>query len=360
MILTWNGRTPSASGPGLRHGAVFELLESGTAPAPATELAAFPPGAVWATLRPVDPPVDPPVDRTVAGRGPAAEPFLVGQWQVVQLLNNTEVLLAWKNLVGDRWKGSANPSSSSSRSAAAASARACGRRWCSASSRPTLGADFPYHIRLITGASGGMVQARTMRRRCVPPPPAVLRGRHGELRRRSTAPRSRTSSTRMATDQLDAVAGRMLFADMPATFGPFQRREDRGRTLEQTWIRWTGGPDSPLGRPLQSYAADERLGWRPSLVLHADDGRGRPAAADQQPRPGLRHAERRRPAHRAVVAEDRAAHDPGGRLRPSIHEEDDVFSLSAVEFFRLFPEAHDFQVTTAIRMSARFPGCRPP
>ena len=45
----------------------------------------------------------------------------------------------------------------------------------------------------------------------------------------------------------------------------------------------------------------------------------------------------------------------GGDFDLSIHEEDEVFSLSAVEFFRLFPRAHDFRVTTAIRMSALLP-----
>lgn len=43
----------------------------------------------------------------------------------------------------------------------------------------------------------------------------------------------------------------------------------------------------------------------------------------------------------------------------SIHEEDDVFSLSAVEYCHLFPDAHDFQVTTAMRMSASFPWVSP-
>ena len=46
-------------------------------------------------------------------------------------------------------------------------------------------------------------------------------------------------------------------------------------------------------------------------------------------------------------------------LDTSIHSEDDVFSLSSVEFSRLFPEAHDFRVTTAARMSASFPWVSP-
>jgi hypothetical protein len=46
-------------------------------------------------------------------------------------------------------------------------------------------------------------------------------------------------------------------------------------------------------------------------------------------------------------------------LDQSMHLEDEVFSLSAVEFFRLFPAAHEFPVSTAVRMSASFPWVSP-
>jgi hypothetical protein len=151
----------------------------------------------------------------------------------------------------------------------------------------------------------------------------------------------------------------MLFADLPGTFSPFVKRGDRGRTLEETWIRWTGGRDSPLGRPLQSYAADERLGWRPSLVftpMMVEDGRrllisNLDLAFATRNVGGLLIEPSSRKIERPAIQ--------GGDFDESIHEEDDVFSLSAVEFFRLFPEAHDFRVTTAIRMSASFPWVSP-
>jgi hypothetical protein len=137
------------------------------------------------------------------------------------------------------------------------------------------------------------------------------------------------------------------------------KRGDRGRTLEETWIRWTGGRDSPLGRPLQSYAADERLGWRPSLVftpMMVEDGRrllisNLDLAFATRNVGGLLIEPSSRKIERPAIQ--------GGDFDESIHEEDDVFSLSAVEFFRLFPEAHDFRVTTAIRMSASFPWVSP-
>jgi hypothetical protein len=355
LILTWNGRSGSASGPDLAHGAVFELIELDGQPtnddAADGSLAA---GAVRGTLRLVsrraEPAAGPPAD-------PLRDPFLVGQWQTVNLLNNTEVLLAWKNLVGDRWRDRKPKLVIVTVSGGGIRASV----WTSVVLRKleaTLGADFPYHIRLVTGASGGMVAGSYYAASLVPPPEHVLRGGRADF-----ADLHGTSIEqfvdRMATDQLDAVAGRMLFADLPAALSPLARHRDRGRTLESTWIRWTGGPASPLGRPLQSYAADERLGWRPSLVytpMMVEDGR-RLLISNLD----LAFATRNvgglllEPSSRKI---DRPAFQ-GGDFDLSIHEEDEVFSLSAVEFFRLFPQAHDFRVSTAIRMSASFPWVSP-
>ncbi len=355
LILTWNGRSGSASGPDLAHGAVFELVELDGQPtddaAADGSLAA---GAVRGTLRLVS-------HRGAPAAGPQADPlrdpFLVGQWQTVNLLNNTEVLLAWKNLVGDRWRDRKPKLVIVTVSGGGIRASV----WTSVVLRKleaTLGADFPYHIRLVTGASGGMVAGSYYAASLVPPPEHVLRGGRADF-----ADLHGTSIEefvdRMAIDQLDAVAGRMLFADLPATLSPLARHRDRGRTLESTWIRWTGGTASPLGRPLQSYAADERLGWRPSLVytpMMVEDGR-RLLISNLD----LAFATRNvgglllEPSSRKI---DRPAFQ-GGDFDLSIHEEDEVFSLSAVEFFRLFPQAHDFLVSTAVRMSASFPWVSP-
>jgi hypothetical protein len=358
LILSWNGRHGTASGPDLARAAVCEVASLEATPRDAPQAIAppsLPPGATWARLVPVGrlP------DAAVAAQGAAQPPsgLVVGQWQNLSLLNNAEVLLAWKNLVGPRWQDRKPKLVIVTVSGGGIRASV----WASVVLRKleaTLGADFPYHVRLVTGASGGMVAGSYYVTSLRPPTAAVLTGG-----RASFADLHGISIgefvDRMALDQLDAVAGRMLFADLPATLNPFMRQGDRGRTLEQTWIRWTGGPTSPLGRPIQSYAADERLGWRPSLVftpMMVEDGRrllisNLDLAFATRNVGGLLLEPSSRKIERPAIQ--------GGDFDQSIHEEDDVFSLSAVEFFRLFPRAGDFQVTTAIRMSASFPWVSP-
>jgi hypothetical protein len=356
LIVNWNGRRGTASGPDFARAAVCEV-EALDEPPPAGDTARLPAGAVWARLAPVD--RLPGTSLTSAAAAPAgpASGLVVGQWQNLQLLGNAEVLLAWKNLVGPRWQGRKPKLVIVTVSGGGIRASV----WTSVVLRKleaTLGSDFPYHIRLVTGASGGMVAGSYYVTSLRPPPPEVLAGGRAsfaDLHGMSVG----EFVDRMALDQLDAVAGRMLFADLPATLNPFIRRGDRGRTLEATWIRWTGGPASPLGRPIQAYAADERLGWRPSLVftpMMVEDGRrllvsNLDLAFATRNVGGLLLEPSSRKIERPAIQ--------GGDFDESIHEEDEVFSLSAVEFFRLFPRAGDFQVTTAIRMSASFPWVSP-
>jgi len=371
LIVSWNGRHGTASGPDLVRAAVCEVvsLDAETATeksaeksadgshaiAPAAAPLPLPPGATWARLEPVS-----RLPQAVVGDATVTPPpggLVVGQWQNLSLLNNAEVLLAWKNLVGPRWEDRKPKLVIVTVSGGGIRASV----WASVVLRKleaTLGADFPYHVRLVTGASGGMVAGSYYVTSLRPPTAEVLAGG-----RASFADLHGISIgdfvDSMALDQLDAVAGRMLFADVPATFNPFMRQGDRGRTLEQTWIRWTGGTASPLGRPIQSYAADERLGWRPSLVftpMMVEDGRrllisNLDLAFATRNVGGLLLEPSSRKIERPTIQ--------GGDFDQSIHEEDEVFSLSAVEFFRLFPRAGDFQVTTAIRMSASFPWVSP-
>ena len=371
LIVSWNGRHGTASGPDLVRAAVCEVAGLDADPpdanppdtARAADPPSLPPGATWARLVPVSrlpaaaESAAVPAAAAAANRAPPPGGLVVGQWQNLSLLNNAEVLLAWKNLVGPRWQDRKPKLVIVTVSGGGIRASV----WASVVLRKleaTLGADFPYHVRLVTGASGGMVAGSYYVTSLRPPTAEVLAGGRAsfaDLHGISIA----DFVDRMALDQLDAVAGRMLFADLPATLNPFLRQGDRGRTLEQTWIRWTGGPQSPLGRPVQSYAADERLGWRPSLVftpMMVEDGR-RLLISNLD----LAFATRNvgglllEPSSRKI---ERPAFQ-GGDFDESIHEEDEVFSLSAVEFFRLFPRAGDFQVTTAIRMSASFPWVSP-
>jgi len=349
LTFTFNGRHDTASGPDLEHGAVFELL--GVDDAPPDPSLSLPSGSVTARLRPVGP-LPAIVDEAFDAQRP-----VVGQWQVVGLLNNAEVLLSWRNLVADAWQQQKPKLVIVTVSGGGIRASV----WASVVLRKleaTLGADFPYHIRLVTGASGGMVAGSYYVLSLMPPSADVLAGGTADFETLHGTSLDAFVDA-MALDQLDAVAGRMLFTDLPGTLSPFARRGDRGRTLEETWIRWTGGEASPLGRPLESFAADERMGWRPSLVytpMMVEDGRrllisNLDMAFATRNVGGLLIEPSSRKIERPAIQ--------GGDFDLSIHEEDEVFSLSAVEFFRLFPRAHDFRVTTAIRMSASFPWVSP-
>jgi hypothetical protein len=347
LTFTFNGRHDSASGPDLAHGAVFELVGLGAGAAPA----ALPAGGVTARLRSVG-----PLPAAEVG-DLAGDRLVVGQWQLVGLLNNAEVLLSWRNLVADRWRQGKPKLVIVTVSGGGIRASV----WTSVVLRKleaVLGADFPYHIRLVTGASGGMVAGSYYVLSLLPPTDKVLSGGDADFADlHGTSLEAFVDA--MALDQLDAVAGRMLFTDLPGTLSPFARRGDRGRTLEETWIRWTGGDASPLGRPLESFAADERMGWRPSLVytpMMVEDGRrllisNLDLAFATRNVGGLLIEPSSRKIERPAIQ--------GGDFDLSIHEEDEVFSLSAVEFFRLFPRADDFRATTAIRMSASFPWVSP-
>jgi hypothetical protein len=349
LTFTFNGRHQTAGGPDLEHGAVFELL--GVEDAPPDSALSLPAGSVTVRLRSVGP-LPAVMDEVFDAQRP-----VVGQWQVVGLLNNAEVLLSWRNLVADAWQQRKPKLVIVTVSGGGIRASV----WASVVLRKleaTLGADFPYHIRLVTGASGGMVAGSYYVLSLMPPTADVLTGGTADFETLHGTTLDAFVDA-MALDQLDAVAGRMLFTDLPGTLSPFARRGDRGRTLEETWIRWTGGEASPLRRPLESFAADERMGWRPSLVytpMMVEDGRrllisNLDMAFATRNVGGLLIEPSSRKIERPAIQ--------GGDFDLSIHEEDEVFSLSAVEFFRLFPRAHDFRVTTAIRMSASFPWVSP-
>lgn len=357
LVFSWNGQGHKLEPGEVRRSRIFVIQDIEAPDTSGTVAETLPPGYRWADVIPVPAsgvPTD--KDRTIGAtdsRGP-----LVGEWQLLQTLNNTEVLLAWKQLVGGLWNAKKPKLVIVTVSGGGIRASV----WTSVVLRKlerTLGAEFPYHVRLITGASGGMVGGSYYATSLRPPPAHVLRGGEADF-----GALHGVSSTefveQMATDQLDAVAGRLVFADLISPLNPYLQKGDRGRTLEKTWARWTGGEhDSPLAHPLQSYAADERLGWRPSMVytpMMVEDGR-RLLVSNLD----LAFATRNvgglliEPSSRKI---DRPAFQ-GEDLDRSIHDEDDVFSLSAVEFFRLFPEAHRFQVATAVRMSASFPWVSP-
>lgn len=193
-----------------------------------------------------------------------------------------------------------------------------------------MGPAFGRHLRLITGASGGMLAAALYAGRQVVPMPADHSDAHA-----------------LARDSLWPTWQSLFFADAPVAVLPFYKDWDRAFALEASWVRNTraAGGRSPLQATFADTLAAERRGAVASLVfspLMVEDGRRllvsnldlRDLAAETAPTLG-------EPNGADVVPHER-------------------ISQPAVEFFRLFPDAHKrFALSTAARLSATFPYISP-
>ncbi|MBI1325461.1 hypothetical protein GC170_20035 [bacterium] len=282
---------------------------------------------------------------------------VVGNWKRLELLDNYDVLLAWKN--AHRKEGESKPklvivtvSGGGIRSSV----------WTStvlARLEAEIGPEFSRSIRLITGASGGMVAASDFVESIRHAPPGSSKS---EIRSQTTSRASTYDGRHLSRNQLDSVIGQMIYGDIPGTLLPLVHKIDRGRTLERAWTRIgrdESGNPSPFERSLREFAAGEAAGWRPSIVytpMMVEDGRrllisnldlsfvtrNLSALLMEQSTRKIKHA-----AYQ-VNSTDRL-----------INPADDLVSLSAIEFYRLFPDAWYFSVGTATRMSASFPWVSP-
>jgi len=150
---------------------------------------------------------------------------------------------------------------------------------------------FPYHLRVITGASGGMVGAAAYVsaltdpnvENSTPEPGLARTGDKGAARDKDAARRLLLKN--LSRDFLTPVIREMVFYDLPAIFTPFVQKSDRGLELERVWDDSTastkqtedrldqpGGPNTGfrkegLGVEFLSLAKGEKGGWRPSLII---------------------------------------------------------------------------------------------
>jgi predicted acylesterase/phospholipase RssA len=186
----------------------------------------------------------------------------------------------------------------------------------------------PYHIRLITGASGGMVGLAHYVSHLTAPEA------NGQL------PASRDQAMRdhlnrlIRGDFLTPVVHALITRDIPGYFLPrvlpYYKDYDRGQALESALIETMGHLRTPL-YDLRQY---ERTGWCPSLLfspMMIEDGR------------------------QLLISNldlQKIVHNEGAF---EANQPRELLSREGVEFFRLFPEATKFQVATAARMSASFP-----
>lgn len=195
------------------------------------------------------------------------------------------------------------------------------------------GIPFPYHVRMITGASGGMFGASYYVQSIKPP---------GEMKwgdQRKTEMLNRFD--RLTQDWLSPIVERMVMNDVPAFFSPFSTHTDRGIALEQAWSK---GLDGELDIKFDQLAAKEREGWCPSLVftpMLVEDGR----------RLVISNLDMRYPA-----SNDGHLIENDPKRHASLDSMSRNYSHEAMELFRMFPDSKDrFALSTAVRMSASFP-----
>jgi hypothetical protein len=202
--------------------------------------------------------------------------------------------------------------------------------------------DFPCHIRIITGASGGMVGAGYYVANLTDPPPSPFRRSPDYLE---------TQYKNITEDCLSPLIHALTYHDLRGVFSPFGHPYDRGQALEDAWTRHLGGA---MDLSFEQLREGETAGWRPSLIyspMLVEDGR----------RMLISNLDLRGVASNdgAILQSDRDPQtDPSLPLRKRLNR----FSYESYEFFRLFTSTEvrrRFTVATAARMSASFPYVSP-
>jgi hypothetical protein len=255
-------------------------------------------------------------------------------------------------------------------------------------------AGFPHHVRLITGASGGMVGSAYY----------VGSLSDGGVLQPGFDPRD------VAQDHVVPIASSLVFKEIPLYTVPVDSYTwDRGQALDRS-LEGTGPHISDdvgerlkvaFGRSLGSLNAGEEAGWRPSLLftpMMIEDGRRlivsnrslhymttaagnmltyepddtKPAPQAHPAPPPASPASPNSPG--VAIGQERGTkqvalgpvNDPEGGTKanttvaPGNKKFRDVYGRSGVEFFHLFPDARDrFRVSTTARMNATFPFVSP-
>jgi predicted acylesterase/phospholipase RssA len=199
------------------------------------------------------------------------------------------------------------------------------------------GIPFPYHVRLVCGASGGMFGASYYT--------TSLRGpaemSWGDDRRQEMAHRL----NKLTQDWLTPISESLVTNDVPGFFSPFPCPTDRGMALERAWSK---GLDGELDVTFEQLAERERAGWCPSIAfspMMIEDGR----------RLLISNLDLRYPASNDGHLLE---YDPD--LPKNLADLNRNYSHDGLELFRMFPASRGrFALSTAIRMSASFPFLSP-
>ena len=190
-----------------------------------------------------------------------------------------------------------------------------------------LGPDFQRSIRLMTGASGGMVGAAYF----------VASVEENAAADGKVKDKLRDES---GLDSLAPVVRQLVFGDLPGTFFPLRQQYDRGIALEDQW--------TTLQKSFAELKDGEEAGWRPSLIVS-------PMVVESGRRLLISNLDLSRLA--ATQPLDLPRDNNGNAAQTEIPP---IYSRSAIEFFKIFPGARDcFKLSTAVRMSATFPFASP-
>ena len=188
---------------------------------------------------------------------------------------------------------------------------------------------FPYQVRLITGTSGGMLGS----------------AHYVETLKEPGTDRDPTLEElvdNISEEGLSAASWTLVARDIPLLgYGS----QDRGKALEQSWRKNTGGS---LEEKLSSLAKGEKEGWRPSLVflpMLVDDGR--------------RLLISNLDLSDLTISSGSVILDNKKKQKEKIQRH--AYSWEALQFYHLFPKARDeLLLSTAVRMNASFPYISPP
>jgi hypothetical protein len=224
--------------------------------------------------------------------------------------------------------------------------------------------NFSKHLRLITGASGGMVGA-TYYVGSVQEDGSLQEGFQPDD---------------IAQDFLTPIINSQVFREVPYLAVPCEYyNRDRGEMLdlamEGNVPRIDPGVklrlNNVFAQSFADFAPGEKAGWRPSLIFSpmiVEDGRRLLISNRHVPYMTVNRGDFLLPNRASFGESDSGSTRVSSsqkKTRSSKRvkagdEKHDVYSRPAVEFFRLFPESRDrFHLSTAARMNATFPFVSP-
>jgi hypothetical protein len=205
--------------------------------------------------------------------------------------------------------------------------------------------EFGRRVRIMAGASGGMLGTAcyvAYRR-------DVARGDSAE-RQGAEGPRGQVPAQpsewvrRVPRNSIEPLAKFIALSEVWQSLWPGPQGDDRGIVLERDW--------SDLRFPFTELAPLERDGRVPSLIFS-------PTIVEDGRRLLISNLDLYRDRNGAVRAVIPGVKSEGSEVSFNEPFDDRDYSLSGVEFYRIFPESCGLLLSTAVRMSASFPYVSP-